>query len=88
MKKSALLVVLVCASAALGAQKPWDQEFKPDVDETGEDVTLEQLAQLENFQLENIWASMGDYQDNYVGESRTHIVGFRDAPSTLSSNRP
>ncbi len=32
MKKSALLIVLVCALAMLGAQKPWDQEFKPDVD--------------------------------------------------------
>lgn len=30
------------------------------------DLTLEDLAKLENLQLENIWAAMGDYQDNYV----------------------
>ena len=30
------------------------------------EVTLEQLAELEGLQLENIWAAMGEYQDNYV----------------------
>ena len=92
MKKSALLIVLVCALAMLGAQKPWDQEFKPDIDVpegfranrtsysaimdvldvTRPEVTLEQLAQLEDLQLENIWASMGEYEDNYV-------IGFQTA---------
>lgn len=86
MSKSGLLLVLVGALAALGAQKPWDQVFPPDVeapegfrsnrtsysaimdvlDETRKQVTLEQLALLEDFQIENIWSSMGEYQDNYV----------------------
>ena len=30
------------------------------------DVTLEQLAELEDLQLENIWAAMGEFEDNYV----------------------
>ncbi len=30
------------------------------------EVTLEQLGELEGLQLENIWASMGEYQHNYV----------------------
>ncbi len=97
MKKNALLIVLVCALAMLGAQKPWDQEFKPDVDapdgfranrtsysaimdvldETRQEVTLEQLAQLEDLQLENIWASMGEYEDNYVIGFQTTRPGER-----------
>jgi regulator of RNase E activity RraA len=97
MKTSALLIVLASALAAVGAQKPWDQEFAPDVeapegfranrtsysaimdvlDETREEVTLEELAQLEDLQLENIWASMGDYEDNYVIGFQTTRPGER-----------
>jgi regulator of RNase E activity RraA len=47
------------------------------LDETRQEVTLEQLAQLEDLQLENIWASMGDYDDNYVIGFRTTRPGER-----------
>lgn len=97
MKKSALLVVLVCALTVVGAQKPWDQSFRPDIDapdgfrgnrtsysaimdvldETRQEVTLEQLSQLEDLQLENIWASMGEYSDNYVIGFQTTRPGER-----------
>jgi 5-oxopent-3-ene-1,2,5-tricarboxylate decarboxylase/2-hydroxyhepta-2,4-diene-1,7-dioate isomerase len=116
MKKYALLIVFVCSVATVGAQKPWDQNFKPDIeppdgfrtnrtsysaimdvlDETREDVTLEQLAQLEDLQLENIWASMGEYEDNYVVGFQTtrpgeRIIGraltIRSLPSRPDLNR-
>lgn len=97
MTKRALLVVVVGALATLGAQKPWDQTFPPDVEapdgfranrtsysavmdvleKTRPEVSLEQLAELETLQLENIWASMGDYQDNYVTGFHTTRPGER-----------
>ena len=44
---------------------------------TRPDVTLEDLAKLESLQLENIWAAMGDYQDNYVTEWKNTRPGER-----------
>ena len=47
------------------------------LDETRKEVTLEQLALLEEFQIENIWSSMGEYQDNYVTGFQTTRPGER-----------
>ncbi len=78
MQKSALATVLVSGALLLGAQKPWDQTFSPDIEApdgfranrtnysaimdvlktSRPDVTLEQLAELEDLQLENIWAAI------------------------------
>lgn len=45
--------------------------------ETRPEVTLEQLAELEDLQLENIWAAMGEYEDNYVVGFQTTRPGER-----------
>jgi regulator of RNase E activity RraA len=93
----ALFVGVASAAVLLGAQKPWDQTFAPDIeapegfranrtsysaimdvlDPERERVTLEQLAQLEDLQLENIWAAMGEYEDNYVIGFQTTRPGER-----------
>ena len=92
MQKRALLIVLAGSVLFLGAQKPWDQTFSPDIEApegfranrtnysaimdvlepTRPEVTLEQLAELEGLQIENIWAAMGEYEDNYVIGSKRH----------------
>ncbi|MFQ5790014.1 MAG: RraA family protein [Acidobacteriota bacterium] len=86
MRRGRWLWVFFLFSLSVGAQRPYDQTFPPDIEApqgfrsnrasysavmdvlrpTRPEVTLEQLDQLNGLQLENIWAAMGDYADNYV----------------------